>query len=80
MNDTKGCFEGLRRVTAKVLLLGGGKSPSYLKSALDTLEEILPIVRRIEFPRLGHSGPDNSGKPELIDQELRNFFGNSNHA
>jgi len=27
VNDTKGCLEGLRRVTAKVLLLGGGKSP-----------------------------------------------------
>jgi pimeloyl-ACP methyl ester carboxylesterase len=43
-------LESLRAIQVAVLLLGGRKSPAYLKAALDALEKLLPHVRRIEFP------------------------------
>ena len=72
--------ETFRAVQAEVLLLGGSKSPAYLKAAVDALEKVLPHVQRIEFPGLNHGGSsDNSstnrgGKPELVAQALRRFF------
>jgi pimeloyl-ACP methyl ester carboxylesterase len=72
--------ESFRAVQAELLLLGGSKSPAYLKAALDALEKVLPHVRRIEFAGLNHGGSsDNSstnqgGKPELVAQALRRFF------
>jgi pimeloyl-ACP methyl ester carboxylesterase len=74
VSDTKGSLERLRGIRADVLLLGGSRSPAYLKGALDALEKILPQVRRVEFPRMGHLGPDNRGKPEIVAQELRQHF------
>ena len=62
---------------ADVLLLGGSKSPAYLKAALDALERVLPHARRVEFPGLGHEASGNSdrrGQPERVAQELRRFF------
>jgi pimeloyl-ACP methyl ester carboxylesterase len=64
-------------VNAEVLLLGGSKSPAYLKAALDGLEKVLPNVRRVEFPGLGHSGSGNTdrgGRPDVVANELRRFF------
>src|SRR5215211_5134538 len=62
---------------AEVLLLGGSKSPAYLKAALDALEKNLPHVKRIEFPGLNHAASwntDRGGQPEPVAQELRRFF------
>jgi len=67
-------LDGLEEVRAEVLLLGGSKSPAYLKAALDFLEGVLPHVRRVEFRGVGHLAPDDSGKPELVARELRRFF------
>ena len=67
-------------VSARVLLLGGSKSPKYLKAALDALEKVLPDVQRIELPGLDHGGSsDNSktnrgGQPERVAPALRDFF------
>lgn len=67
-------------VQQDVLLLGGSKSPAYLKSALDALEKVLPHVERVEFPGLDHGGSSDvsqtnrGGKPELVAQALRRFF------
>lgn len=69
--------ESLRAIRAEVLLLGGSKSPSYLKGALDALEKVLPHVRRVEFPGLGHAASwntDRGGQPGPVAQELRRFF------
>lgn len=72
--------ETLERFTAmpiQTLLLGGSKSPAYLKKALDALEQTLPQTRRIEFPGLDHGASGNSdrgGQPERVAQELRRFF------
>ena len=78
--EMSGRLGDFRNVTANVLLLGGSKSPAYLKSALDSLEGILPHVRRVEFPGLDHGGSsvpgtfNRRGDPALVARELRGFF------
>ncbi len=73
-------LENFRAVRAEVLLLGGSKSPAWLKVALDALEKVLPRAKRIEFPGLDHGGSSDvsstnrSGQPERVAQELRRFF------
>jgi len=72
MSDT---LDGFKDLQARVLLLGGTKSPAFLGVALDALEHTLPHVERVTFPGLGHDGPENDGKPSLVAQHLRRFFG-----
>jgi pimeloyl-ACP methyl ester carboxylesterase len=79
--EMSGKLESFRDVHAEVLLLGGSKSATYMKAALDALEKNLPHVRRIEFPGLDHAASWNydkqrnpGGKPELLAQALRRFF------
>lgn len=71
-------------IRAEILLLGGSKSPAYLKADLDALEKVLPPATRIEFAGLGHAASWNydkqrnpGGKPELVAQALRQFFSES---
>lgn len=61
-------------VTAETLLLGGERSPAFLKGVLNGLEPVLPRVRRVTLDGVGHVAADNSGKPELVAEELRKFF------
>ncbi len=75
--EMSGKLESFKAVRTEVLLLGGSKSPAYLKAALGALEKILPHAKRIEFPGLGHAASWNSdrgGHPERVAQELRRFF------
>jgi pimeloyl-ACP methyl ester carboxylesterase len=80
VDEMSGKLENFRAVSAEVLLLGGSKSPAYLKVALDALEKVLPHVKRLEFPGLDHGGSSDTsntnrgGKPELVAQALRGFF------
>jgi len=58
-------------------LLGGSKSPAYLKAGLDALEKVLPHVTRVELPGLGHGATGNTdrgGRPERAAAVLRQFF------
>ncbi len=74
---SEGMTERYNTIEVDTLLLGGSKSPQYLKSALNTLALLLPHVRRVEFPGLDHSGAGNTdrgGKPGLVAAELRGFF------
>jgi pimeloyl-ACP methyl ester carboxylesterase len=60
-----------------ILLLGGDRSPKYLREALIDLDGILPDADIIEFKGLDHSGPwnvDRGGQPEPIARALREFF------
>jgi|SRR6185369_14894048 pimeloyl-ACP methyl ester carboxylesterase len=59
---------------AEVLLLGGGRSPRFLGQSLDALSATLPRSRRVTYPDLGHSGPDNDGDPTRVAGTLREFF------
>jgi pimeloyl-ACP methyl ester carboxylesterase len=76
----EGTLENFSMMRADVLLLGGSKSKSYLKVALDALGEVLPRATRVEFAGLGHLAADNDGKPERVAQELRRFFGEPHTA
>jgi len=75
--ESSGNLERYGSIQTPVLLLGGSTSPAYLKAALDTLEKVLPNVRRVEFEGLNHGGSGNRdqwGKPELVASEVRKFF------
>jgi len=72
MSDT---LDDDKDLPARVLLLGGTKSPAFLSLALDGLERTLPRVERVTLPDLGHDGPENDGNPHLVAQHLRRFFG-----
>lgn len=80
VDEMSGKLESFRAVRTEVLLLGGSKSPAYLKAALDALEKVLPHAKRVEFPGLGHGGSSDTsntnrgGNPELVAQEMRRFF------
>jgi hypothetical protein len=80
MADSGKKFKTLQK---DVLLLGGGRSPAWLKTALDLLEKTLPHAGRIEFPGLDHGGSSDisstnrSGRPEAVAAELRHFFAGS---
>ncbi len=73
-------MEKFRSIGPQVLLLGGDRSPGWLKIALDVLEKTLPHVERFEFPGLDHGGSSDlsstnrSGRPEIVAAELRRFF------
>src|SRR5262249_19169927 len=71
VNKMGGKSGGFKDVRADVLLLGGARSRSFLKSALDYLGKTLPHSKRIEFPGVGHLAADNDGKPEMVAAELK---------
>jgi len=75
--EMEGALERFKGIRAEVLLLGGSKSPAYLKAGLDALEKVLPHVTRIELPGLGHGASGNTdrgGRPERVAQVLRQFL------
>jgi pimeloyl-ACP methyl ester carboxylesterase len=81
VTETHGMLDRLHSVKSEVLLLGGSKSPAYLRTDLDAVEKVLPHVKRITFTGLDHTASWNyhskqnpKGKPELVAKELRNFF------
>ncbi len=74
VTETEGRLPAFSAILAEMLLLGGSKSPAYLKTTLDALAGILPKARHIEFAGCGHLAPDNSGQPERVARELRAFF------
>jgi pimeloyl-ACP methyl ester carboxylesterase len=74
--EASGVIDQSKNLSIPVLLMGGSKSPSYLKTALHALAETLPHATRITLPRVGHLAADNGGKPELVARHLRGFFSN----
>jgi pimeloyl-ACP methyl ester carboxylesterase len=75
--EMSGKLQSFGAIRAEVLLLGGSKSPAYLKAAVDALEQVLPQAKRVEFPGLGHAASwntDRGGRPEPVAHELRRFF------
>jgi pimeloyl-ACP methyl ester carboxylesterase len=76
--EMSGKLESFRAIRAEVLLLGGSKSPAFLKADLDALEKVLPQAKRVVFPGLNHGASwntDRGGQPQPVAQELRRFFG-----
>ena len=59
---------------------GRGASGDYapdhgLSTEIRGLEPVIPCVRRVTLPGVGHLAADNSGKPQLVAEHLRAFFG-----
>jgi hypothetical protein len=71
---TEGTIQSFGTTDADVLLMGGSKSPPYLRLALDGLEAVLPRAQRVEFRGLNHQAPDNGEQPTRIAFRLREFF------
>jgi pimeloyl-ACP methyl ester carboxylesterase len=77
ITEMVGTLDSFAALDADVLLLGGSKSPAYLKASVDGLAKVLPHATRFEFPGLAHGATGNTdrrGKPELVAQRLREFF------
>jgi pimeloyl-ACP methyl ester carboxylesterase len=74
VEQAAGSLSRFSAVEAETLLLGGDRSPAYLKRVLNGLEPVLPRVRRVTLTGVGHLAADNSGRPELVAAELRKFF------
>jgi pimeloyl-ACP methyl ester carboxylesterase len=76
-------LESFETIQSEVLLLGGSKSPNWLKVVLDNLERTVPYVKRIELAGLDHGGSSDIsstnrfGKPEIVAAALRRFFAES---
>jgi pimeloyl-ACP methyl ester carboxylesterase len=73
-------LESVRSLRKEVLLLGGSRSPAFLKDSLSVLERALPHARRLELEGIGHGGPWNDdarprgGRPGVVADALRRFF------
>ncbi|NUO58719.1 MAG: alpha/beta hydrolase [Hamadaea sp.] len=74
VRETADTADDLAHLDAQVLLLGGSRSPAYLGTALDALTSAIPGAQRRTLPGLGHSGPEDDGRPELVAEVLRDFF------
>ena len=75
--ESSGRLDDYGSIRADVLLMGGSKSPAFLKRALADLAQVLPGAQRIELAGLDHAASWNSdvrGHPEPVAQALRNFF------
>jgi pimeloyl-ACP methyl ester carboxylesterase len=59
-------------IASPTLLLGGGKSPSYLTTVLGELADIMPDARRVILRGLDHNAPDLNG-PAVIADQIRAF-------
>lgn len=66
-------YHRYQNITAKTLLIGGAKSPDYLRYALRALAKTIPYSWFIELPKLDHNAPDENA-PEVVASELRQFF------
>jgi pimeloyl-ACP methyl ester carboxylesterase len=72
--------ERFRAIQQPVLLLGGNRSPRFLKVGLAALERVLPHARRVELAGLDHGGSSDlsamnrRGDPARVAAELRRFF------
>lgn len=67
----------LHTVDQPVLLMGGDRSPAYLKNALVALKAILPHAESVQIAGADHSAPwndDVNGKPDLVASILKAFF------
>lgn len=74
---SSGRLDDWRSIRADVLLMGGSKSPAFLKRALADLARVLPNVRRVELQGLDHAASwdrDVRGNPGPVAVELRRFF------
>ena len=76
VEDSKGIIEKYEGTNTDILLIKGQKSQPYLRTTVDKLSIALPKAKCVELIGQGHTVSDNDGKPELVANELRQFFMN----
>lgn len=74
VNETEGKLDDFKNVSAEVLLLGGSKSPVFLKNSNEALNKLLPHVTAKELQGLDHDSAQDYGKPETIAKEIISFL------
>lgn len=76
VRSTEGTIDDYQNVTADVLLMCGSPAPPLFTGTLDALASVLPRSTRVELPGLNHgAAQDQGGKPLVIAEQLRRFFG-----
>lgn len=71
LNNT---IQDYKNLKTPILLMGGDKSPSYLKESLIEINKTLANAKLQMFPSLSHGSPEEEGA-ELVSIELKKFFG-----
>jgi len=66
-------FQTYRDVSAKVLLMAGGKSPAFREKTLQTLSGVLPQSEIKICPKLDHFGPTGNRISEVA-QVIKDYF------
>ncbi len=77
VTESSGRLDDYRSILAETLLMGGSKSPAFLRRSLDDLARVIPDARRVELAGLDHAASwnrDRRGHPETVARELRDFF------
>jgi pimeloyl-ACP methyl ester carboxylesterase len=76
-----GTIAKFKDIKQPVLLVGGSKSPQFLKQALDELEQIIPDATRVEIPGVDHAASWNvdprrnpHGNPTAVAEVLKTYF------
>jgi hypothetical protein len=67
----------LAAIRAELLLLGGSRSPAYLRAGLETLAKLLPTAKRATLQGVGHGALGNAnrgGQPDRAAALLRPFL------
>jgi len=77
IKELNNSLQEYKNLETPILLMGGGKSPSYLKEALIEIDNVLPNTKLQMFPMLNHGSPEEDGA-ELVSIELKKFFRNLN--
>ena len=72
--ESDGSIMDFKEVRSQVLLLGGSKSPIFLKHCLGKFNNVLVCAKRVELRGLGHAAPVNNNQPEHVAEELRKFL------
>jgi pimeloyl-ACP methyl ester carboxylesterase len=75
--EMNGRLQALLGMDKRVLLMGGDRSPDYLKNALAALKVMLPNAESVQLAGVDHSAPWNAdvgGKPLLVGGVLKAFF------
>lgn len=75
--QASGNLQRFGSIRAVQVLMGGGKSPTFLKSAVQTLAKFMPDCSTTTFPGLGHEASwntDKGGQPEPVARALRLIF------
>ena len=65
--------EAVRRMPVPVLLVTGERSPAFILRITDRLEELLPIVERVEIPEASHLMHEEN--PSAVNEAIVGFLG-----